>query len=63
MSQITVTNQRNFEDNMSNFVITTVPADGLAPLDARSYAGTVMTKFWSRIYTEPVFETSRLRKR
>ena len=29
---------------MSNFVVNTVPADGLAPLGARPSAGTVMIK-------------------
>ena len=27
-----------------NFIVSAVPADGLAPLGARSFAGTVMTK-------------------
>ena len=29
---------------MPNFVVNTVPADGLAPFSARPSAGTVMTK-------------------
>ena len=37
------------EENMSNFVASAVPADGLAPLGARTSAGIVMTKFESRI--------------
>ena len=36
---------------MSNFIISAVPADGLALLDARTSVGTVMTKFKSFIYT------------
>ena len=32
------------------FVVTTVPADDLAPLRARQSAGTGMTSFWSCIY-------------
>ena len=28
----------------SNFIVSAVPADGLAPLGAKSFAGTVMTK-------------------
>ena len=31
-----------FEENMSNFSISTVPADALAPFGARASAGTVM---------------------
>ena len=30
---------------MTKFSVSTVPADGLAPLGARTSAGTVMTKF------------------
>ena len=37
--------QRNLDVNMSNFVVSHVPADGLAPCVARTSAGTVMTKF------------------
>ena len=36
--------------NMSNFVVSTEHADGLALLVARSSAGTVMTKFQSHPY-------------
>ena len=39
--------QQNLEKNMSNFVVSTVPADDLAPTGARASAGTVMTKFRS----------------
>ena len=35
--------QRNFEENMANFSVSTVPAEGLAPVGARTSAGTVMT--------------------
>ena len=31
-------------------VVSTVPADGLAPLGARTSAATVMTKFVSHVY-------------
>ena len=37
--------QRNFDENMSYYLVNTVPADVLAPTDARAWAGTVMTKF------------------
>ena len=42
---------RNSEENMYNFVISTVPADGLAPSGARPSAGTMMTWVWYHIYT------------
>ena len=38
---------------MCNFIVNTVPADGLAPLGARPSAGTVMTKSRSHTYTGP----------
>ena len=41
----------NFEGDMSNFVVSTLPADGLAPAGAGAFAGTVMTEFLSFIYT------------
>ena len=37
-------------ENMSNFIVSIVPADGLAPLGARSSAGTVMTKLKLGVY-------------
>ena len=37
---------------MSTFVVSTVPADGLAPSGARLSAGTVMSKPGSQIYME-----------
>ena len=46
-----IDSQRNFDGNMSEFVVSTVPADGLAPLGARPSAGTVMTNIRSYIYT------------
>ena len=49
-------NQRNFQEILSNYVIMTVPADGLAPLGARPSADTVMTKFSSCIYTGPALQ-------
>ena len=36
--------------NIANFVISTVPADGLAPLGVRPFADTMVTKFESCIY-------------
>ena len=38
---------RNMEENMSKFSVSAMPADDLAPLGARSSAGTVLTKFMS----------------
>ena len=38
-------------DGKRNYlVVSTVPADGLAPLGARASAGTVMTKFGTHMY-------------
>ena len=37
---------------MSNFSVSTVPADGIAPLGAKPSAGTVMTKFEFSISTD-----------
>ena len=45
----------NNERNFSNFVVITVSADGLAPLGARTSAGTVVTKFKSWICSRPKF--------
>ena len=42
--------QRHFIEIMHIFVVISVPADGLAPLGARTSAGTVMTKFGLVIY-------------
>ena len=39
--------QRNLEENMLNFSVSIVPADGIAPLGARASAGALMTKLWS----------------
>ena len=38
---------------MCNFIISTVPADGLAPLGTRTSVGPVMIKFRSHIFVEP----------
>ena len=35
----------SWEENLSRVSVSTVPADGIAPLGARPSAGTVMTKF------------------
>ena len=43
-------------ENIYNFVSSTVIADGLAPLGARTSAVTVMAKFWSRVYKGPTLE-------
>ena len=42
-------NQINMEERSSNFTVSTVPADGLAPPGAKASAGTAMTKLRSRI--------------
>ena len=44
-----IARKKNSEENISNSVSSTVPADGLAPLGARTSAGTVMTKLRSHI--------------
>ena len=41
----------NLEGDMSNLVVSTVPAEDLAPTGARASADTVMTKVRSRMYT------------
>ena len=40
--------KRNLEENISNFIVSTVPADGLALLSARPSALPVMAKFESQ---------------
>ena len=45
--------QRDYEEHMSDFVISAVTADGLAPLVARTSTGTVMTNVGSSIHTGP----------
>ena len=40
----------NLEVNASNFAANTVSADGLAPLRAAPYAGTMVTKFGCHIH-------------
>ena len=45
--------QRNAEENISNFVVSSVPAYDLALSCARAPASTVMTKFGFSIYSEP----------
>ena len=39
--------QGNMEENISYFIISTVTADGMAPLGARASSGRVMAKFGS----------------
>ena len=47
---------------MSNFSVSAVPADGLAPLGARASAGAVMTKYGTFVYTKLywIYEVSGL---
>ena len=40
-----INSRRNVERIMSNFVVSTAPADGLAAIGAKPSAGTTMTKF------------------
>ena len=40
----------DFEENINKFTVNTVATDGLAPLGARTSAGTVMTKSVSHTY-------------
>ena len=42
-----IQNYWKLKENLFIFSVSTVPADGLAPLGARTSAGTVMTKFGS----------------
>ena len=46
-------NQRDLDENVSNFIAITVRADGLAPNGARPSAGTVMTKFVTHMNMGP----------
>ena len=43
-------NQRHAEENLSTFVVSIVPADGLAPSGARASASTVMTRSVPHVY-------------
>ena len=45
--------QWNLDESMSDWVVSSVPADGLAPLGARPSAAIGITKYASRIYTLP----------
>ena len=40
---------KNFIENMSNFAVSIVPADDLAPFGAKPFACTVVTKFFFHI--------------
>ena len=42
--------QRNLAENLSSVTINTVAANGIAPLGARSFAGTAVIDFGSSIY-------------
>ena len=44
----------NFENILSDYLVSGVPADGLAPVGARTSAGPVIIKWWSsssHVYT------------
>ena len=45
-----INGQRSIEGNVDNVVVSTVPADGLAPRGVKPSAATVMTKFGFCIY-------------
>ena len=45
---------------MFNFVISTVPADGLVPLGAEKYVGTTVVRYWSCICANSAFEELKL---
>ena len=51
---------RNLMENMRNSVVSTVPADVLAPNGAKTSAGTVLTKFWFWPYNKDVHLIERL---
>ena len=40
-----INGQKHYEENMTNFVASTVSADSVALLDAKTSAGTMMTKY------------------
>ena len=48
--------QFKLEENISNWVVSTVPVDGLAPLGARPSAGTVLTKYGSNTHMVPALQ-------
>ena len=48
---------RNIEENVSNYTVSSVPADELAPLGAKASAGTMMTKFGFHIFMGPAMES------
>ena len=53
-----INSQRDFENNMSNFVLSTVTADGLVWLDTRPSADTVMIGLEPCMHTRPKPEGS-----
>ena len=52
--------QKYFEANASNFVVSTVLANNLAPLGARAYAGKAITSSKSCTYSAPTLQSSGL---
>ena len=48
------------DGNRNYLVVSTVPADGLAPLGARASAGTVMTKFGTHMYMQDQYLESEI---
>ena len=55
LKQLHIDGCRSFHENMNNFVVSTVPADGLAPDGARPSACTVVSKSKSCTFTELEF--------
>ena len=49
-------NQQDLGENMSNVVVNTVSADGLAPFGARTYAGAAMINVGLYMYTRPMYK-------
>ena len=46
----------NFEENMANFQVIAVPADGLALIESRKSTDPLMTTFDSLVNTLPVYK-------
>ena len=47
---VIINNQRNWKEHMSNLIVITVPADGLAPLGGRASVSPVMAKVMFHMY-------------
>ena len=54
-----IDSQRNLKECISNLIVITAPADDLAPVDARTSAGTVMNKLQFCMYRR-LADTSRV---